>query len=973
MLVGPSTTKNKSIMSFSKHAKPNKNRATADVCYTNIRGLRTNFTSVKAFAMNTSPHLISLSETGLDPSISNREFDIPGYHPLITKHDPLNRHGHGLGVYVKEGFPCGRDTSHEDADSPYMCFRLALLHSTTFIFTLYRPQTDGCDVFEKIGSQIDKILVSYPSANIHICGDFNIHHEKWLVYSNKTDPEGRYCYDFSVAYELTQIIDSPTHVPDIIDQYHNLLDLYLTTCPDLCTATVSSPLGRSDHCMVSVAIDVQCKQSTDVPFHRTVYRYSKADWDGFRSFIADAPHSYIFKFRASKIASLITDWVLSGMDTFIPHKKYQQKPNSQPWFGPECAAAIAHRNHFFHLYHQNRCAANLEAFQRARNQCHKVLRDAKTSYAESVQTRIEQERLGSREFWRITNKVLNRGKSPIPTIINGPEVISASSEKAKLFASIFSSNSTLDDSDHPLPEFPSRTDCVLSDFRVTVKDVSRLIHDLVSSKATGPDEIPVVVLKNISPELSPLLAKLFNRCIKEKCFPTSWKIASICPVFKNSGERSSPSQYRPISLLSIISKIFESILNKYTINYLNANNLLSDVQYGFRPSRSTADVLTVISHRISKALDSTFDARAIALDISKAFDQVWHKGLLHKLTSYGISGRVYSLIKSFLTGRKMKVVVNGQSSEILGTNAGVPQGSVLGPTLFLLFINDLPDSLIRSFIDIFADDSTIYGLTSKKVNHADLASNLSSDLSVTVHWGEKWLVKFNASKTKLVTFHHHRDTPDIPTISMDGIALEESPSLDKLLGLKFSSDLKWDSYIASVAKDTARMVGSFYRSRKFLTCKAMLYLFKSQIRPKMEYCAHIWAGSSQQALSTLDRVQKRMRGLVGDELFSSLQPLSHRRDVASLSLFYRYFHGKCSEELHSLVPPIKEFTRSTRFAKSTTSHPYYLDPPRSRCMYHSNSFFPRTTAKWNSLPGECFPAEYNVDLFKSKVNKFLSL
>ena len=137
-------------------------------------------------------------------------------------------------------------------------------------------------------------------------------------------------------------------------------------------------------------------------------------------------------------------------------------------------------------------------------------------------------------------------------------------------------------------------------------------------------------------------------------------------------------------------------------------------------------------------------------------------------------------------------------------------------------------------------------------------------------WGNKWLVKFNPSKTKLITFHHHRDTPVNPLITMDGAVLEESPSLDQLLGLKFTPDLKWDYYISSVAKGTARMAGSFYRSRKFLTSKALLYLYKSQIRPKMEYCSHIWAGSSRQALSTLDRVQNLMRGLVGDELFSSL-------------------------------------------------------------------------------------------------------
>ena len=187
-----------------------------------------------------------------------------------------------------------------------MCFRLSLLHSTPSIFTLYRSQDDGISMFDKIASQIDKIRVDYPSANIHICGDFNVHHQEWLVHSNKTDTEGRYCHDFSVAYELSQIIDSPTRV---IGHFPNLLDLYLTTCPDLCTSTVLSPLGTSDHCTVTVALNLEGKESSEVPFHRTVYRYSNADWDGFRSFMSDMPFGYFFRFRASKIASMISEWI----------------------------------------------------------------------------------------------------------------------------------------------------------------------------------------------------------------------------------------------------------------------------------------------------------------------------------------------------------------------------------------------------------------------------------------------------------------------------------------------------------------------------------------------------------------------------------------------------------------------------------------------------------------------------------------
>ena len=165
------------------------------------------------------------------------------------------------------------------------------------------------------------------------------------------------------------------------------------------------------------------------------------------------------------------------------------------------------------------------------------------------------------------------------------------------------------------------------------------------------------------------------------------------------------------------------------------------------------------------------------------------------------------------------------------------------------------------------------------------------------------------------------------------------------------------------------MVGSFYRSRKFLTPAAILYLYKSQIRPKMEYCSHIWAGSSKHELSSLDRIQHRIHGLVGTELFSSLDSLGHRRNVASLSLLYRYFYGKCSDELHSLVPPIREFTRMTRFALTTGAHPHLLNIPRSRTQFRANSFFPRTAALWNALPAECFPPNYNLQLFKTRVNK----
>ena len=919
------------------------------------------------------PDFIAISESGQKDTKSSL-LVVPGYSEPELKPDPLGRGLHGLMVYVKEGFPAGRVKDFEVENAPFMCFKVALAQGTSFIFTLYRPQndTDGDILLDQIAEQVDLILTKFPSANIHICGDFNVHHKDWLIHSNHTDAPGRQCFEFAAASGLTQIVDVPTRVPDRAGDFASLLDLFLTSVPDKCVHSVTSPLGTSDHCVVSVKVNTKFKKSSDVPFHRRVYRFAKADWDSFRSFMSDIPlHSIFSEEDVSKNVSDISKWIQAGMDNFIPSKTYQQKPNSPPWFTPECAASIAHSNHFYHLYVRNP-EEYTEPFRAARNEHTKIIRNAKESYANSIKNKIGDQQLGSREFWRITNKVLGRGKSSVPTLINGPEVLSSSVDKSNLFAKNFSSNSNLDDLGHPLPDYPSKTDSSLSNFTVSAKEVASLISGLDSTKATGPDNIPVMVLKNISPELSPILAKLFNKCLKKKCFPSSWKISSVCPVFKNSGDRSSPSQYRPISLLSVMSKLFESVINKRVTQHLTKNNLLCDEQYGFRSSRSTADVLTVITHRVSQALDEGFMTRAVALDISKAFDKVWHKGLILKLSRNGISGNVLGIIESFLSNRSLNVVINGQTSKAHSINAGVPQGSLLGPTLFLLFINDLPNHIIRSLVSVYADDTTLYGRTSKDQNDESLASDLSSDLDIIQKWGKEWLVTFNASKTKLLSFHHHRNPPVLNSVEMSDTILSESPCFDRLLGLKITPDLKWNDYIGEVAKTAGMMVGSLSRSRKYLSPASILYLYKSQIRPKMEYCCHIWGGAVQTSLSCLDRVQRRLRYLVGDELFSTLPPLSHRRDVSSLSLFYRYYNGKCSQELQLLVPPMKTFSVRTRLAAATQElHPHALVNPRVKNNFHEQSFIPRTVKQWNNLPSECFPQQYDLDSFKSKVNCFL--
>ena len=211
-------------------------------------------------------------------------------------------------------------------------------------------------------------------------------------------------------------------------------------------------------------------------------------------------------------------------------------------------------------------------------------------------------------------------------------MLSSASDKTKMFAENFSLNSNLDDSGVSLPLFPSRTYLKLYKISVTPKMVRKVVMNLDLSKASGPDCIPVVVLKTCEPELSYILAELFNKCLKESSFPDCWKVSSVVHVFKNVGDRSTAKNY-PVSLPSVVNKVFEKLVNNRIVDHLEKCDLFSDFQYGFRSSRSTADLLTILSDRIARAFNRSGATRAVALDISKAFNRVWHAGLLPKLKS----------------------------------------------------------------------------------------------------------------------------------------------------------------------------------------------------------------------------------------------------------------------------------------------------------------------------------------------------
>ena len=267
---------------LSKACKPDnfESHNSLKLSFTNIRGLRSNFLDCESFLESNSPDILALCETNLDDSIDSGNFSVRGYLPLIRKDS--GTHMHGLAVYVKEGLPFARDLSLENSADSYLCFRLALLHSVSYFFFLYRsPSSALCMVFDSISSNIDEVLSINTSANAIVFGDFKVHHKDWLI-----------------SNDLPQMVNFPTRIPGCDSHSPALLDLFLSSDASICSTMAFPPLGNSD-VVVSVFIDFPSNSQYDVLFHRIAYDYSRADWDGLRDHLRDVPWEDIFKLGAS--------------------------------------------------------------------------------------------------------------------------------------------------------------------------------------------------------------------------------------------------------------------------------------------------------------------------------------------------------------------------------------------------------------------------------------------------------------------------------------------------------------------------------------------------------------------------------------------------------------------------------------------------------------------------------------------------
>ena len=946
-----------------------------DIYFANIRGLSSNLVPVEGFLESTRPGLLFLTECQISPRSLSSLYQISGYN-LYSKF----RVKKGVCVYAHESLSTRHLPHLQDQRFDVLWLQLTCTTQTFFLCCLYHSPNspDHAQLYQYLTTTYEHLLRTHSKAEVLFFGDFNVHHQTWLG-STHTDPRGEEAHSFALINNLSQIISQPTRIPDIHNHQPNILDLFLTSNPHNYTHFILPPLGSSDHNLIRIAIQ-EPRPPCSTPTTRTIWHYDRAQWANLRDFYRDFPwqdacfrsYSESGGLDPNDAASEISEIIHAGMEAYVPHTTKKLTKNS--WFNNECQLAINTRNRAYSNWKHSLSELSHAAYITARNQTKSLLRRTKSQYIR-VKCSAMADSNNPKHIWSLTKNITNNFSSTSIPPLHTPDGITATSplEKANIMAKNFAKNANLDDTGHNHPA-PLPLSHPMGHIIFSYTKVYKILSKLDVTKAYGPDGIPPRVLKECAAELSNVLARLFKLCIKTSIFPAQWKHALVQPIPKK-GDRSNPNNYRPISITSAISKVFETIINEHILNHVESFNLLCDRQYGFRKARSTGDILSYLTSLWASTMRDFGESFIVALDISKAFDRVWHPALLSKLPHFGFPPSLCSFIENYLSGRSLSVVVNGSASDRCTFNSGVPQGCVLSPTLFLIFLNDLLE-ITSEKLHSYADDSTLHasssftrppGLGVRRASRVDIASRLSNDLSLICDWGERNLVRFNEQKTQLQALSLSTDR-EFPLIHFQDTALQYSNEVN-ILGLTIDAGMTWKTHIQNLTQAASAKIAILFRCRPFFSSSDLLRIYKGLIRPCMEYCSHIWSGSAHVWL--LDRIENKVKRLINDPgITDQLCSLSVRRKVSAISLFYKYYFGHCSAELRHIIPRSRFWGRDTRAFRA--SHRYCVDPGNCRLDRFGRSFVFHTSHMWNDLPPSVFPSVYNLSLFKTRIYRHLN-
>ena len=745
---------------------------------------------------------------------------------------------------------------------------------------------------------------------------------------------------------------------------NRILDLFFTSNPsNVNKLTTLPPIGKSDHDIVYIEIDTWLRRVRETP--RKIYKFNSANWENIASDL-QTTFETLKQNNDKDVDSLWNTFkvnLITSIEQNIPTKMITYK-HRLPWVTNNLRKLINKKNRAYSNRKQNP-----HKFKELKKLVQKELRTAYWQYIEKMIYDIPVNEPDQHQTVKSKPKNLfsyikstrteNSGVAPLKH--NGT-LVTDTQEKANIlnhqFQSVFTNETNTnipDKGTSPHPQMP--------DIHINNNGILKLLSNINPHKACGPDNINGRVLKELKEHVAPILTLIFTKSLQTGQTPKDWKHANVAPAFKK-GEKYKPVNYRPISLTCICCKLMEHIITSNIMSHLENNSILYDLQHGFRKSRSCETQLIDFIHELNHINNRNKQTDLIIMDFAKAFDKVPHKRLLYKLHFYGIRQHTLHWIDAFLSDRTQTVVLDGTSSTSVPVTSGVPQGTVLGPILFLIYINDFPEYLQHSKLRLFADDSIIY----REISSQEDCNKLQSDLNAAAQWESDWLMAFHPDKCTKLTISHKKHTFNHNYILHNHTL--ESVSSAKYLGVTLQSNLKWNLHYDNIISNANKSLGFLKRNLRVSNTDIKSRAYQTLVRPKLEYSCSVWDPYTSEHTQKLEMVQRRAARYAMNnyhntssvtDMIDTLQwpTLAERRLKTRLCIFYKIVHCLIAvPATHILIPT----DTRTRHSHSQT----YRHIQTAKDTYKW-SFFPHTIVTWNSLPQQIVQSS-SIDIFREQLS-----
>ena len=916
----------------------------------NARSIKNKINDVRVLLACDIYHIFIVTETWLDTFIPNSLYIGNSSNFNMYRKD-RNSRGGGVAVFVKSFLDVLviQDIPDRFDQIEYLVLHITYLSKFVFIMvTVYHPPSASSNKEHTILlCELMSLLQSRFCNNyIFFVGDFNFHID-WVTFaviphfSDFSDIFLLHC----LQHNLTQLVTAPT-------RGNYFLDLILVSHPSIVNSVMTvdpfTPQLDNDHKCVDFSI--LCNTQPLPPESMTpVYDFRKANYSKINEHLLSYDWNNAFSMCFGNIEAV---WNVFCTELNFCISKYVpiKKPRSGPKV-PKLLRKLLIKKRHAYMYNRSSYKSLSRQYISAVKKLH-----------ENIESSVIEAN-NPRSFYSFVNDKLKE-KATIPPLQTDNGTFSYDYDKCNLFNDYFVSVFTIDNGS--LPSFPRRVDTSIASVNFPVDLVFDNISKLPNKLSKTPDGFPALFLKNIALSIAVPLSFIFELSMKTGILPADWKKAIVCPIFKK-GSRSCVRNYRPISLTCISCKIMESIISANCLSYLNSSNIISADQYGFLSRKSTCSQLLVYLNDITVSVDNKERVDAVYIDFAKAFDSVSHKKLIYKLRAYGFEYELLIWISSFLTDRSQSVCINSNISDFLPVTSGVPQGSVLGPLLFLIYINDITDCLHGiTKVKLFADDCKFY--LSRNINDKSIFNDLHESLVNFCEWSSDWQLNIAHHKCNVISFGNMK----IPTLNYalngdDLLLVNEIRDI----GVTIDSKLKFS---AQCCKISALAYSRSYLIHKCFTSNnvgLMVKAFKVYVRPILEYCTSVWTPYLLADIKRIEKVQKYFTRKLCKRARILYSSYSHRLMILNMhSLLYRRIFSDLVmvyKIVHNLVDiPFELFFRYSTY--QSRGHCLKLDIEKCNLNVRSKYFNVRIVNIWNSLDNDIV-SSVSLNVFKFRLAK----